>query len=1095
MGFDAGSIIAHLRLDREEFQRELADAKAEGDKLGGETFEPTIAAEAQPFEEKVAEVEAEGEKLDATTYTVDVDADTSDVTKKVEALKSILSGHNGYFALAANDSRNLADNLKVVVREVGDLSKISWGGNNVLHQLLGGASPKHLSETMGRSATQTMVAIRRILSEELVKIKPELVGGKQLRFDIERRVREALTDSGFQKRTMAWGHPIGEAIDKGIAAGIKADTPKVEKAADNLHTRLVAVFEERFGGATFNKDGAKTSSGGGGPASLISTLFKGGGTRADVPGMLQSLGYKKSEITDIMEQVDRALAQEAEHTVSGGAHGAKGQDPLLAAVDQAIAKHDAKIKVPLKAAKGAESTLADDMARAMLPSEGAYQAALTRDVGKLINGGNTPLQRSMDAARARAWDSVKGNIHPPSGAAAVARENPLLHATSAQRKAFGEALKEAGVSSWTSAEAGKILERIMATDLKDGEQAFAGLGGGKGGGGGGILGRLKGILGGGGGSGGIGGWFKGLLGDGAASGEGATGLSSAGGSLLSNPYVLGIGGPVLSALLGPMALAGGGMIAGTTIGTAGLGMALIPGLADLTKGFTGASALSQGASTKTLTGSTTSGGLGLTRGQANLAKNMLPILHSLHRAETLVLPYLNRFIGAISRALPLFNRFGNTAVRALGGFFNQVSKGMSGKGFAAFMGEMSKLVGPIMGQFGKVVINLGKAFAPLLVAFGKLAASTIGPWFVRVTGDLARWAKHVHISHGMVHNMVGVLHSLAHILKPFVPLFVNLVRDLAPFGVLILKLAGWLANRLIPPTTHMLKTLHTLAERFMHLRIVKEVIKWMTPIVRVLGNVLTNSSNLSATWHRIWPAMSNVLLVFWHKFDNNVIHPLAHWFTHSLPHALHNVQRLWSRIWGDLKRDALGVWHHIHNDIFVPMHHFYEVVIVNSLNKVKRLWHQVWGAIQSKVQSVWKIVSPIFTSIKGALKDISHLLSSITSLPGKVGNIASKIGGGVAHGASSFWHDITGHASGGRPPVGQVSMVGERGPELFVPDVAGTIVPNSRLGSGSGGGRPPIIIHVDARQASDPQAVEHAAYAGLDTAMPAFEAALARGAA
>jgi len=44
---------------------------------------------------------------------------------------------------------------------------------------------------------------------------------------------------------------------------------------------------------------------------------------------------------------------------------------------------------------------------------------------------------------------------------------------------------------------------------------------------------------------------------------------------------------------------------------------------------------------------------------------------------------------------------------------------------------------------------------------------------------------------------------------------------------------------------------------------------------------------------------------------------------------------------------------------------------------------------------------------------------------------------------------ILGFADGGRPPLGRVSVVGERGPELFVPDVAGTIVPNHALG-GSG---------------------------------------------
>ena len=37
-------------------------------------------------------------------------------------------------------------------------------------------------------------------------------------------------------------------------------------------------------------------------------------------------------------------------------------------------------------------------------------------------------------------------------------------------------------------------------------------------------------------------------------------------------------------------------------------------------------------------------------------------------------------------------------------------------------------------------------------------------------------------------------------------------------------------------------------------------------------------------------------------------------------------------------------------------------------------------------------------------------------------------------------------AAGGRPPVGQPSLVGEKGPELFVPSRAGTIIPNNRLG-------------------------------------------------
>ncbi len=50
-------------------------------------------------------------------------------------------------------------------------------------------------------------------------------------------------------------------------------------------------------------------------------------------------------------------------------------------------------------------------------------------------------------------------------------------------------------------------------------------------------------------------------------------------------------------------------------------------------------------------------------------------------------------------------------------------------------------------------------------------------------------------------------------------------------------------------------------------------------------------------------------------------------------------------------------------------------------------------------------------------------------------------------------------ANGGRPPVGRPSIVGERGPELFVPSTAGTIIPNHSLG---GGVTNNIVVNVDA---------------------------------
>jgi lambda family phage tail tape measure protein len=42
---------------------------------------------------------------------------------------------------------------------------------------------------------------------------------------------------------------------------------------------------------------------------------------------------------------------------------------------------------------------------------------------------------------------------------------------------------------------------------------------------------------------------------------------------------------------------------------------------------------------------------------------------------------------------------------------------------------------------------------------------------------------------------------------------------------------------------------------------------------------------------------------------------------------------------------------------------------------------------------------------------------------------------------------LPGFAEGGNPPVGKASIVGEKGPELFVPKQAGTVIPNNKLGN------------------------------------------------
>ncbi len=87
-------------------------------------------------------------------------------------------------------------------------------------------------------------------------------------------------------------------------------------------------------------------------------------------------------------------------------------------------------------------------------------------------------------------------------------------------------------------------------------------------------------------------------------------------------------------------------------------------------------------------------------------------------------------------------------------------------------------------------------------------------------------------------------------------------------------------------------------------------------------------------------------------------------------------------------------------------------------------------AIQLKAQA-----TALFSKMIGSFFGPSMAYSSATS---------------YASTAAQGW---LGFADGGEPPVNKPSIVGERGPELFVPKTAGTIVPNNQLVNMMGGGQ------------------------------------------
>ena len=104
------------------------------------------------------------------------------------------------------------------------------------------------------------------------------------------------------------------------------------------------------------------------------------------------------------------------------------------------------------------------------------------------------------------------------------------------------------------------------------------------------------------------------------------------------------------------------------------------------------------------------------------------------------------------------------------------------------------------------------------------------------------------------------------------------------------------------------------------------------------------------------------------------------------------------------------------------------------------------------------LVDGIMAAVDGT-RSLSESLSGILKQLGQmflskgIGNFSKDGKGG------SGLLGLLGFADGGRPPVGKPSIVGERGPELFVPRSSGTIIPNHQLG----GGTTNVVVNVDAK--------------------------------
>lgn len=156
--------------------------------------------------------------------------------------------------------------------------------------------------------------------------------------------------------------------------------------------------------------------------------------------------------------------------------------------------------------------------------------------------------------------------------------------------------------------------------------------------------------------------------------------------------------------------------------------------------------------------------------------------------------------------------------------------------------------------------------------------------------------------------------------------------------------------------------------------------------------------------------------------------------------------------------------------------------IISKNEELKTSFDSIGSAVANSLKGMLTGAMSFRDAMKGIISAVIDELLRLYVVQQIVGVVSGALGG-----IGLPLPSLPGKAIGGSVGKNKPYMVGEQGPELFIPGGSGTIIPNRNLSSSGGGGN--FNISVDARGASDPAAVRAQVQQGILEAAPAIIAA------
>jgi hypothetical protein len=332
--------------------------------------------------------------------------------------------------------------------------------------------------------------------------------------------------------------------------------------------------------------------------------------------------------------------------------------------------------------------------------------------------------------------------------------------------------------------------------------------------------------------------------------------------------------------------------------------------------------------------------------------------------------------------------------------------------------------------------NLGRALVP---AFAKLA-ETIQPIIEKIA-DWAEanpelFAKIVMVT-GAIAGLVTVIGVIGLALPPIITGFSVLAGAIGLISLPVLAVGAAIAA-LVAAVYYLWKNWDSIS--------VWMVEKWEA---MKLGVTVVMES-LAAFFGAVWEGIKTV---FWTAI-NFIIGSYAQLFDFLLPG--------WQGMFAEMLASAQAILASI-GAFLSSSWAAITSAFSAAMSVIGPIWSNVWNAAKSTFETLWGAITSIFDA---AIDGIKKGMETLTKPIQKVIDMAERayeLAGGAIKSAGNFvsssvssildrGSSITGKAVGGSVYRNTPYIVGEAGPELFVPGISGNIVPNGNLMGAMGGG-------------------------------------------